>query len=237
MKPEHICANHPTEVANAPCNHCGDWFCSRCLIEGPKNSYCGKRECLKQLVIEKGLPVVICPSCGTTVKPEAEQCSYCGEKRLLKNEIEKPGCYSQYVKVVALFWVVFGCIVLIHNIWLVSIGVKTKGTILNAHSNFILSKRPNWELKVKFYSEKDKKDIAAEMTDRSFAFRKENDSIDLLYDPDYPMNVKVDNIYNLWYYAIWIGALSLFIMAIHYYFNRLLRDDENDQTASVTRDL
>jgi hypothetical protein len=226
MKPEHNCLNHPDVEAVGSCNDCNEWFCAACLVEGPKNYYCCKKECLQKLEIEKAFQVGKCPSCGTVVESDAEQCEVCGLRRTAIKKKEKMGCYYQYRILMLLLGLGYGLIVTINNIWLVSTGVKTKGTILRAHSNSLLSKRPNWELEVRFFSEKDKKDITAEITDHSFAPRKEFDTIDLLYDPNHPKQVMANNFLNLWEWVIVVGSVLLMFLCVHYYFRRLMRDDD-----------
>src|ERR1019366_2359975 len=53
MKPDHICVNHPSEEAASVCRHCHDWFCSRCIKEGPEGYFCNKPECLQAFETSK----------------------------------------------------------------------------------------------------------------------------------------------------------------------------------------
>ncbi len=80
MKPEHICANHPTEEADSFCQHCHGWFCLRCLNQGPEYYYCNKTECHKAFEVATALKGGKCSSCGETVLPYAAYCGSCGAK-------------------------------------------------------------------------------------------------------------------------------------------------------------
>jgi hypothetical protein len=89
MKPEHICANHPNEEAVSVCHHCGEWFCSPCLREGPEYYYCGKSQCIQALEVATSLQKRKCPSCGESINEGAYKCGFCGKQLRELTESEK----------------------------------------------------------------------------------------------------------------------------------------------------
>ncbi len=57
MKPDPICANHPTQKALGFCHNCHDELCINCVMEGSQHYYCRKPECLKALESEETLTI------------------------------------------------------------------------------------------------------------------------------------------------------------------------------------
>jgi hypothetical protein len=80
MKPEHVCVNHPNEEAVSVCHHCHDWFCLRCLKEGPEYYYCNKPKCHEAFLAVIALSDSKCPFCGELVFPDTIYCGSCGKQ-------------------------------------------------------------------------------------------------------------------------------------------------------------
>ncbi len=74
MDPDQICFNHPNRKAFSLCHHCGKYYCSSCLKEGPEFYYCTRPECLKALEAEVHLLIPPAEPVKPVGSPPGELC-------------------------------------------------------------------------------------------------------------------------------------------------------------------